>query len=223
MTLQPIILPNVAPPNELGARIAAVLHNAGFAGNDLVTAVAVAKAESGWKYDATHKNANGSTDYGLMQINSVHNPSPEQQQNPVANAKLAFQIYSRAGRSFKPWATFTSGAYKKNVAEARQAIADLKKRGPAWERATVKSLNTSKATMFDNSAQSQNSTDITGAVNAVPNAIMSAVNAVTSQIAKVGGNALAITVAVVLLILGIVILLRQSAVSGAVDVVKKAL
>ncbi|MGI8680922.1 MAG: transglycosylase SLT domain-containing protein, partial [Mycobacteriales bacterium] len=45
---------------------------AGFPAAELVTAVAVAGAESGWNPSATHVNSNGSIDRGEWQINSVH-------------------------------------------------------------------------------------------------------------------------------------------------------
>ncbi|WP_249215608.1 lytic transglycosylase domain-containing protein [Burkholderia contaminans] len=36
---------------------------------------AIAIVESGGKTDATNRNSNGSVDYGMMQINSIHLPS----------------------------------------------------------------------------------------------------------------------------------------------------
>jgi hypothetical protein len=50
-----------------GAQVGAVLKQAGFTGENLVIGIAIAKAESGWRTDATNRNTNGSTDRGLMQ------------------------------------------------------------------------------------------------------------------------------------------------------------
>jgi hypothetical protein len=55
-----------------GVEVAKAAHSAGFPDSELVTAVAVAYAESTFNVNATHKNSDGSTDYGVWQINSVH-------------------------------------------------------------------------------------------------------------------------------------------------------
>lgn len=217
-------MPFGAPPSELPERVAAVVHNAGFSGTNLVTAIAIAKAESGWKWDAKGgPNSNGTYDWGLFQINDVHKPSANVKTNPVANAKEAHRIFVAAGNSFKPWATYNSGAYKAHMKEAQNAVTALQKKGPAWERATVKSLDSSKATMTDSAAQSQNVTDVGDAISSVPNAIRAVGNAISSQFGKVAGNVLTIIVAVVLLVLGVVILLRGSVTDMATKTVRKAL
>lgn len=78
---------------------------AGFPDKELVTAVAVAIAESSLNETATHRNANGSIDYGLWQINSVHG-YPElsngQWKNPTVNAQLAHQVWLKQG--WNAWA-----------------------------------------------------------------------------------------------------------------------
>lgn len=55
-----------------GVQVAKAAHSAGFPDSELVTAVAVAYAESTFNANATHKNSDGSTDYGVWQINSSH-------------------------------------------------------------------------------------------------------------------------------------------------------
>jgi len=58
---------------DAGAQLAAsAALAAGFPAEQLVTAVAIAGAESGYDPAATHLNSDGSTDYGLWQINSIH-------------------------------------------------------------------------------------------------------------------------------------------------------
>lgn len=96
---------------------------AGFSGQDLVTAVAVALAESGGRIDATNTNSNGTTDYGVWQINSVH--ADEFSKHPqwwsVENADMAHDIYAAAGNTFQPWSTFTSGRYTSFLLQASSA------------------------------------------------------------------------------------------------------
>lgn len=86
---------------------------AGFTGSALDIAVAIAKAESGFRVDAINNNTNGSTDRGLWQINSVHSQYDPNRllSDPVYNATAAFQI-SSSGTNFTPWTTFNTGAYK---------------------------------------------------------------------------------------------------------------
>lgn len=83
-----------------GADVAKAAKAAGFPNAELVTAVAVAFAESTFNANATHKNADGSTDYGLWQINSSH-AFPElsngQWKDPNTNARLAYAVWKSQG------------------------------------------------------------------------------------------------------------------------------
>jgi hypothetical protein len=81
---------------------------------------AIALAESGGvpSKDNTGLNSDGSVDYGLWQINSVHaNDSVikkigwENRLNPEANAKMAVFIYQQQGLT--AWSTYNNGAYKR--------------------------------------------------------------------------------------------------------------
>jgi lipocalin len=51
-------------------QVATYLKNAGFSQTSLPTMVCISKYESSLNCDAYHKNTDGSSDYGLMQINS---------------------------------------------------------------------------------------------------------------------------------------------------------
>lgn len=104
-------------------QIAGYASAAGFTGRSLTLAVAVALAESGGRTDATHRNSNGSTDYGLWQINSVHGDliRSGSWSNPADNARMAHSVYAAAGGSFRPWATYTSGRYLAFVGRASAA------------------------------------------------------------------------------------------------------
>lgn len=109
--------------------IAQAARSAGFRGNALVTAIAVALAESGGNTLASHRNTNGSTDYGLWQINTVHrNAFPElvpggAWSDPATNAKMAWSISSH-GRNWSPWVTYTNGRHRAFIGRARAAAGD---------------------------------------------------------------------------------------------------
>lgn len=106
-------------------QIAEAAHNAGFYPEDVTTvAVAIALAESGGETAAQHKNTNGSTDFGLWQINSIHADLLRQYtwSNPQDNAIMAHRIYADAGNKWTPWTTYTSGRYLVYMSVARAAV-----------------------------------------------------------------------------------------------------
>lgn len=86
---------------------------AGFSGDALRIAVAIALAESSLNTSAQHRNTDGSIDRGLYQINTRWHPevSDACAYDPVCATQAAYRI-SGNGTSFTPWSTFTSGAYK---------------------------------------------------------------------------------------------------------------
>ncbi len=108
--------------------IARFASNAGFQGDALATAVAIAQAESGGDPDAYNPETlyfsergipaeryNGRGSIGLWQIfrfiwiffegANLHDPQ--------VNACAAFYVYRQSGESFRPWSTYRSGEYKK--------------------------------------------------------------------------------------------------------------
>ena len=116
--------PQSGPGGPGAAVAAAAARAAGFTGRQLVVAVAVAGAESGWNPNATHVNADGSVDYGEWQINSVHADllAAGDWRDPYSNARMARQVWADAGGSWSPWATFTSGAYSTRMSAAMVAV-----------------------------------------------------------------------------------------------------
>jgi len=59
--------------NQLSeCQVSSYLQKSGFPGYTLPTMVCISKYESSYNCDATNKNTDGSTDYGLMQINSYY-------------------------------------------------------------------------------------------------------------------------------------------------------
>jgi len=90
-------------------------RKAGFAGDDLTIAVAIALAESSGKVDAVG-DKNLAPEYGpslgLWQINMGTRAHASEFADlnlfdPQVNANAAFKLYSRAGNSFRDWSTFT--------------------------------------------------------------------------------------------------------------------
>lgn len=104
-------------PEQIGQLMISV----GFPRNVVPTGIAIALAESGG--DATivgGPNSNGTYDYGLFQINSVHSSLLSQYdwRNPRDNTIMAYEIWRDAGKSWHPWATYDSGAYRKYLGQA---------------------------------------------------------------------------------------------------------
>jgi len=111
------------------AQLAGAARSAGFSGPALVTAVAVALAESGGRTDAVNTNRNGSRDLGLWQINDRAHPwiTGQSWQDPKVNAAAAYRVYREASGSFRPWVAFTSGSSSRftlQAAQGAQAPAD---------------------------------------------------------------------------------------------------
>lgn len=100
------------------SEIKTVAENAGFTGDDLVTAVAVALAESGGNPQAHGDTSlgSGTGSFGLWQIYSdahpEYGPDFTALYDPQTNADAAYAIYSAAGGKFTPWTTFKTGSYQ---------------------------------------------------------------------------------------------------------------
>lgn len=77
------------------------------------TALAVAKAESGMSADRYNFNNNGTLDYGVFQINSVHwsreGCSMEDLVDPYKNVDCAHKLWKEQG--WQIWAVVNNGSY----------------------------------------------------------------------------------------------------------------
>lgn len=109
------------------AQIAYYAQAAGFTGQDLVTAVAIALAESSGNANAYNPESGagapaGQGSYGLWQIFLAAHPeyAGANLYDPQTNANAAYAIYSAAG-GFSPWATFNSSAYEAYLGPAQTA------------------------------------------------------------------------------------------------------
>jgi hypothetical protein len=109
--------------------VAKVAHTAGVSctGDRLAIAVAVAKAESGFRTGATNTagNAHG-IDRGLWQINSYWHPevSATCAFSASCNARAMARI-SNYGRSWSQWWTYNNGKHLQFMSQARAAKATV--------------------------------------------------------------------------------------------------
>jgi hypothetical protein len=112
-------------------QIALVARAAGFSGQALVTAVAVALGESSGRTDVV--NSIGCV--GLWQVNQPvwvkeHSAwTVSYLQDPSHNAQAAYEI-SSGGSNWQPWEAYTNGAYKNYLPQA-QAAAGMSPAGGA--------------------------------------------------------------------------------------------
>ncbi|MCW7991202.1 hypothetical protein XF35_39850, partial [Streptomyces platensis subsp. clarensis] len=114
--------PAQAATSDLCAQVG---YNAGFRGDDLVTAVAVALAESSCDPSATNttNNTPPSRDRGLWQINDYWHPEVADAcaYDAQCNANAAYTI-SNGGTNWQPWSTYNAGVHRRHLDEARAAV-----------------------------------------------------------------------------------------------------
>lgn len=114
--------------NLTAQQIAGYAQAAGFTGDALVKAVAIALAESSGNPKAYNPETaagapQGQGSYGLWQIYLAAHPefAGVNLYDPQTNANAAFAVYSTAG-GFTPWSTFNSGAYQAHLSAASQGV-----------------------------------------------------------------------------------------------------
>lgn len=107
-------------------------YNAGFRGESLVIAVAIAGAESRFITDARRVNRDDSgnvlsTDRGLWQINDFYwrDVTTACADDPDCAARAAFRI-SEGGTSWSLWVAYTDGSYANFMPTARTAVQRLR-------------------------------------------------------------------------------------------------
>ena len=125
-------------PQLTDQQVAQYAYDAGFRGNSLTTATAVALAESHGDSsqvgDVGLQNGTWGPSVGLWQIRSLnpgHGTAAEQAQrdqtanlDPATNAQNAYTI-SQQGNNFNPWSTYTSGAYQQFTNRASTAAGQV--------------------------------------------------------------------------------------------------
>lgn len=81
----------------------------GFSNKDILIAINISRAESGFRADAIGVNKNGSVDRGAMQINSIHKRlSNEDAFNYEKNIRFAYQLRAEQG-NWNAWSTCHNG------------------------------------------------------------------------------------------------------------------
>jgi hypothetical protein len=89
--------------------------------SELQVILALCGGESSGSASAFHVNADGSTDYGVLEINGRAHASYFGSQaagnawlwtDYLDSCEAAFEIYIAAGREFSPWNAYSGGGYK---------------------------------------------------------------------------------------------------------------
>ncbi len=141
-----------------------ILRQAGFQGDALRTAYAVAMAESRGNARAFNGNRDtGDESYGLFQINMLGDlgpdrlkryglPSREALYDPSTNARIAYQM-SGGGRNWQPWSAYKNGSYRQylsgNQDAGVQQPAAASQPGPSRAGSTVATTAAPQASSSD--------------------------------------------------------------------------
>lgn len=102
--------PNLPRQSVLGAEreqikqtVLAMVAEAGF---DVVIADRIIRCESGYNPMARNdRNANGSNDVGLWQINSIHGLTDEERMDPIRSTQFAITLM-QSKRGYKHWVCY---------------------------------------------------------------------------------------------------------------------
>lgn len=138
------------------SQIAQLAYKAGFRGEALNIAVAVALAESGGNTQAYNPETAagtppGSGSRGLWQIYGVAHPefNNDSAFDPAINAKAAFKVFVEAGNRFTPWSTYNAGLavprqdYSKQIGGVLSKITQASPKQQPQVNALTKSLQSS--------------------------------------------------------------------------------
>lgn len=121
--------PRFAGRQLAGPEVARICWHAGWRRRTaLVTAVAVAGAESHWYEGAWNRNGNDDgVDRGLFQINQETWPRVSEADafDAARNAQYAFAIYRNAGHRFSDWVSYETGSYRNHLPAAVAAVAEF--------------------------------------------------------------------------------------------------
>jgi uncharacterized protein YgiM (DUF1202 family) len=123
-----IVTPSATAATQRSINCARAGQAAGWSGSTLVTAVAIALAESDCTAGAQHWNPpdgscpNGSLDRGAWQINDCYQSwvSDSCAYDLYCNARAAHTIYGWSG--WGAWTTYNTGAYRSYLSEAQAGV-----------------------------------------------------------------------------------------------------
>jgi hypothetical protein len=114
-----------------GGRVAQAARKAGLRGSRLLTAVAVAGAESGWN-ERAHGDRGLGGSFGLWQIHKPAHPQYYRQAgrifDPDYNAQ-AMAAISSGGSNWQPWTTFREGTHRGWLGRAAAAVRGMGRAG----------------------------------------------------------------------------------------------
>lgn len=123
------LLPPITPEAWAGHCL-----NAGFKGEGLVLAIAVAMAESSLIPNNRNVNTDSrrTTDRGILQFNSFWHSevSDAEADDPAAAARHGYRV-TNAGAKWTEWATFNQGDHRRHLPTARAAAKAVEQRGGA--------------------------------------------------------------------------------------------
>lgn len=189
------------------SQLAGLAKSVGFTGNDVDIAVAVALAESGGNpgdYNGDRSTKDDS--YGLWQINMYEDLGPDRRKKfgissntelyrPAVNAKAAKIIHGESG--WKAWTTYKNGKYK-----------DFLTKDPVLPTGPIENTPGKVGTPEEVEASTESTS--------LYESVLSGFNSVGSNLFKGTANIAGVTIAVSLLVLGIVLLARNAIPYGKV-------
>jgi hypothetical protein len=163
---------------------------AGFKGTGLALAVAVSLAEDPTSNpNAVNHNANGTTDRGYWQINSVHGALSTF--DPAGNARAAYTL-SKAGSDWSAWTTAHNGRARLAFPSAAALLGITGTAGqrtppPAYQQAMVAANRQFSVPLVQpGSAVSSVVNTVTDPINAVTGAAKSTAEAASSALGFLG-------------------------------------
>ena len=172
------------------SQIAQLAYKAGFRGEALNIAVAVALAESGGNTNAYNPELAagtppGSGSRGLWQIYGVAHPefNNDSAFDPETNARAAYKVFIEAGNRFTPWSTYNAGLAipRQNYAAQIGGILSNTKQRPKPQPIQPNQLSNSlqnSAGAQAGSGQNESLNPLAGvpeAINALPQSVISAI------------------------------------------------
>lgn len=117
----------------MAVKLMDILYQAGFRGNGLRMAYAIAMAESGGNATASNSVGNSAgTDRGLFQLNSYYHSevSDKEAYDALANAKAAYRI-SHGGTNWSAWSSFHNNSYKQFLGGTNATLRNYKGAAPS--------------------------------------------------------------------------------------------